>query len=637
MSSSIFHKDLLVVPPEATFGPKNHSDDFILSHRLKKIFPENNTPVGENSSIRFHLYGAGQHLDTRSVRLFFTANINSTLPYTSKTPSSESEKKFNNRLAVAPIRFNDWIGSLFKTLEVRLNNQTLISRIDSRNILHHVVGLYTVNQTWRRSSSGQNEGYLNSLAYRNIHGNLVESTSWQKALISRRPIQYCIEFDLENIFKTQKYIPMDMVRSLDIELTTEYNVRAITRDHTNLGYGLANVNTKTLYDPFVKAGSGYLNRSVFNDMQVGSDNSYHLTEGVQTDREIKNIGGTVTGTTQAKNLHNTVSIANRGTGWYNAQIAAGYTIKDYYITADFYQFNDAYRATLEQALMETGITLDMEGFLNISEALPTSTRHEVRIRRTLTSVKSLYICFELDKLVRSGVYPDPTFETGTSLNVSNKPQYFSDGLSTFERFGLKSYQILLNGVPVQGHEINCLYNDYGSQTVHSILNAEHIMETLKSFSTHGNHLVTGTDLSSNKYGVDDPTPLGSGAAVGTGGVAGSGMYDKGTITIADGAAAYTASKVHSDTNIAILRGGDYLREGVYHTTDSHAAVGVNKSPFVLGVNLEKSSQVSGSSMQEITILLNWAESSPEGLTCHSFLSYDQHLEIKPGFEFVLHE
>jgi len=394
MSSSLFHKDLLVVPPEATFGPKGHTDDFIISHRLKKIFPENTATVKENSSIRFHLYGAGQHLDMRSVRLFFTAKMDTTLPLDSSTEKEVKEHK--SRLGVAPIRFNDWIGSLFRTVEIRLNNQTLISRIDYRNVLHHIIGLYTVNEDWRRSVSGQNEGYFNSLCYRNTSGDLVPTNAWQKTMLSRTPTQYCIEFDLENIFKTQKYIPMDLVRSIDIELTTEYNHRVICRDHTNIGYGLqSGPATKNEDRPFIAFGHAHGLRTASG---VATDDAGFVSVGLKlsSGSEIKMADFSTSSTQQ---LADEVKLQNTSDGWYGTQIGAGYSIDNYYITADFYQFNDAYRATLEQSLMEKGITFNMQGFINVTESLPTATRHEIRIRRSLTSVKSLYMSFELDSMI----------------------------------------------------------------------------------------------------------------------------------------------------------------------------------------------------------------------------------------------
>ena len=625
MSSSLFHKDLLVVPPEATFGPKGHTDDFITSHRLKKIFPENTATVKENSSIRFHLYGAGQHLDMRSVRLFFTAKMDTTLPLNSS--EEKNVKEHSSRLGVAPIRFNDWIGSLFRTVEVRLNNQTLISRIDYRNVLHHLIGLYTVNEDWRRSVNGQNEGYFNSLCYRNTNGHLVPTNAWQKTMLSRTPTQYCIEFDLENIFKTQKYIPMDLVRSVDIELTTDYNHRVICRDHSNLGYGNNNKQSKTSTTPFIRLGHGVQLREV---SAVSATDGGFVTADLQlsTGSEIKMKDF---GHSTRQQLLDEVDKQNTADGWYGTQIGAGYSIDNYYITADFYQFNDAYRATLEQSLMEKGITFNMQGFINVTESLPTATRHEIRIRRSLTSVKSLYMSFELDSMIRNGLVKGSDGEL---------TRFYPDALSSFQRFGLKSYQVLLNGVPIQGHRID---TNYGDGTVGSeVINAEHILETLKSFSTHGNHLVTGLDQASNKYQV---TPLHGDISldIPVGDVTNLAqtltVVSSGTPTTTTYSTTLDAKYATQNANQSIARicSGDYMKDGVYYTSSDTRQSGLDTAPFILGVNLEKSSQVSGSSMQELVVLLDWDKTTPAGLMVHSFLSYDQHLEIRPGFDFVVHE
>ncbi len=680
MSSSIFHKDLLVVPPEATFGPDAHSDDFILAHRLKKIFPENQSTVSENNTIRFHIYGAGQHLDTRSVRLFFTAQMNTTVPYTKGEDEykNEANRKRNTRLAVLPIRFHDWIGSLFRTVEIRLNNQTLISRIDYRNILHHIQALYIVNQAWRSSIQGQNEGYLNSLAYRNVKGELVPTNAFQKAQLSLRPIQFCIEFDLENIFKTQKYIPMDLVRSIDIELTTEYNNRVIVREHTDIGYGVGNYILKNENTPFYQTGAGAKARKKTNlkdarivyDQTVWTTNKKVSTEIVDfkykastgfEDVDIAHKGGILSGeststTTKTttlsdiaylENLTQTTVILDDGkfntyvkpddvweylndaNGYYGKEIDRGYKIVDYYLTADFYQFNDSYRATLEQALMSTGIVLPMESFLNVSEVLPASSRHEIRVRRSLTSVKSVYMCFELPSIVRDGRY---NYSTG-------KYKYFTDCLALFQRFGLKSYQVLLNGVPVQGHQIQCQYGQARDGSETPMNNAEHILETMKAFSTHGNHVVTGMDLASDKYSLINHTfePYSTNIFHQHNFV----TANSGTDVEIKSSAAKLSDLDNNYTTInqliAIQKSGDYVSDGKYHTTDMSEMSGINKQHFIIAVNLEKSTQVSGSSMQEIVTLLDWEDTTPEGLMVHTFLHYDQHLEIRPGFDFVIHE
>ena len=655
MSSSIFHKDLLVVPPEATFGPDAHSDDFILAHRLKKIFPENQSTVSENNTIRFHIYGAGQHLDTRSVRLFFTAQMNTTVPYTdgNTETTADENKKRNNRLAILPIRFHDWIGSLFRTVEIRLNNQTLISRIDYRNVLHHIQALYIVNQAWRSSIQGQNEGYLNSLAYRNVKGELVPTNAFQKAQLSLRPIQFCIEFDLENIFKTQKYIPMDLVRSIDIELTTEYNNRVIVRDHTDIGYGPTNHNLKNEETIFYRTGYGSKHRNDAKMFEAGSK-GYNLTTDIKTkiydfhylqngtttwastevaqkeglsssDNKLHHIAynglktaAVAPGTATPLDLNNSYDYFNDANGYYGKEIGAGYKITDYYLTADFYQFNDSYRATLEQALMSTGIVIPMESFLNVSEVLPKSSRHEIRIRRSLTSVKSIYLSFELSSINRTGQYVD-----------GNIKRYYSDTLALFRRFGLKTYQVLLNGVPVQGHQINCSYGRAEDNTETSTLNAEHILETMKAFSTHGNHLVTGMDLAADKFSLvkhqgDQYS-----------------MRPVGLKTFADDdeidAANLNNNTAVVERQFAAVQSGDYVSDGKYYSSDMSEVSGINNQHFIIAVNLEKSTQVSGSSMQEIVVLLDWEKSTPEALTVHSFIHYDQHLEIRPGFDFVIHE
>jgi len=564
MASSIFHKDLLVVPPEAQYHPKGHSDDLIVSHRLKKVFPENTTPVGENSSIRFHIYGAGQHIDMNSVRLFFNVRRNTTAAEQTTNTGKEQLAK----LASAPIRFQEWIGSLFRTVEIRLNNQTLISRIDYRNILHHITGIYTINEAWKQSSNGANEGYVNQLAYRNYLGELVPANSFQKAVLATHDQQYCIQFDLENIFTTQKYVPLDLVRSIDIELITEYNNRVLVRDFCQLGH---NYNSQTSFSyPFITHGKG--------------------TAATDSNIELAGAAGIELSQYNSKSKSELITIndnLNGAGGYYSEEIGKGYLISDYYLTADFYQFSDSYRAQLEQTLLSTGIIFPMRGFINISEQLTPGTRHEIRIRRSLTSVKTLFLSFELDSLSTKG-----------ELEVNGSKQYFADPMSTFLRHNLKSYQVLLNGVPIQGHRIDTSYiapgDAYGSTK-----NAEHILENNKAFKIHGNHVISGTSSAfTSKFQL-----------------------------------------VPIEVNDSVLLGELCFESanGVVYSSAAGLKTAQTDEKFVIGVNLEKCRTVSGSSMQEIVVLFEWEQSTPQNLQLMSFLYYDQHLEIRPGFDFILHE
>jgi hypothetical protein len=505
-----------------------------------------------------------------SVRLFFNVRRNTT---TATTTTQEGQEQLA-KLASAPIRFQEWIGSLFRTVEIRLNNQTLISRIDYRNILHHITGIYTINEAWKQSSNGANEGYVNQLAYRNHLGELIPANSFQKAVLATYDQQYCIQFDLENIFTTQKYVPLDLVRSIDIELITEYNNRALVRDFCQLGS--SSDVSHSFYKPFISHGDDQL-----------ATTSNVILDG--TDTELKDLYQL-----NDLNLVSLNDVCNGPGGYFNEEIGKGYLISDYYVTADFYQFSDSYRAQLEQTLLSTGIIFPMRGFINISEQLTPGTRHEIRIRRSLTSVKTLFMSFELDSLSTKGEVVD----------IDNDKQYFTDPMSTFLRHNLKSYQVLLNGVPIQGHKIDTSYiapgDGYGSTK-----NAEHILENNKAFKIHGNHVVSGTSSAfTNKFQL---VPV----------------RRNHTDVARSGTLCYHGGGGGGD--IGLISTSPRLLEG---KTDEK---------FVIGVNLEKCRTVSGSSMQEIVVLFEWERSTPQNLQLMSFLYYDQHLEIRPGFDFILHE
>lgn len=607
-SNNLFNKNFLIVPPEAAYAPEPHSDDFILSHRLKKIWPETNAVLGENASMRFHIYGAGQHLDTKSLRLFFKAKA----LYPSGNEATDSLSTFEY---YEPTRFTDWIGSIFRTVEIRLNNQTLISRIDYRNILHNMISLFTVPDTWKSSVAGQNEFYCKKLMYRTPAGFVRFAPSSTLMELSKKEQSYCIEFDLENIMQSQKYIPMDLVRSIDIELITDSFRRVITKD-----WGTFNASTFTI-DNSITQANGYtdLGRALKNNLTYAPDQPFDsmahnilyldaeqleeqkatiTADEIEWNAKLSWSFDATTGETKQYATRDAYQAAKDN--HQQSELYRTYQVRDYYMTADFYTFNDAYRASLEQALLTSGITIPMDSWLTVTENINRNSTHEIRIRRSLTSLKTLLISFE-----------SPKATSECQITIDGKTQYVSDGLSHFDLYGLKSYQVVLNGVPIQGHKISTDYSKYSRQRGDD--NAEHIYETLKAFSIHGDTVITGAQ----------------GDGLSKGGAESSSVYDANTVVEApyfQNFLEYTEGKALSPAN-------------ALHSYDQIPDYRHMKQNNIIAVNFEKSSQVSGESMEELVILLEFDQTKmpTDGMLAHCFLHYDQHLEIRGGYDFTIHE
>jgi len=614
--NNLFNKNFLVVPPEAAYTPLPHSDDFILSHRLKKIWPETNSTLGENASMRFHIYGAGQHLDTKSLRLFFKARC--------RYPNGDGP--LNTFDYYEPTRFTEWIGSIFRTVEVRLNNQTLVSRIDYRNILHNMISLYTVPDSWKSSIAGQNEFYCNKLMYRTSSGEMKYAPASTLMELSKKDQSYCLELDLENILQTQKYLPMDLIRSIDIELITDTFKRVTTKD-----WGTLNAATFKLGDPFgepqtyvriatdgvnptlldrsdgSKVAVTYKNTQAFDSMTNNIRDISELLPNEKTEITAQQI---IWDPELAYSINDNGNVSTYGT--YDEYKAAKdsersknslwrtFEVSEYYMTADFYTFSDAYRASLEQALLSTGVLIPMESWLTVTENITKGSTHELRIRRSLTSLKTLLISFENAKLI-----------SDCQVDTPDGKIYVSDGLSHFDLYGLKNYQIMLNGIPIQGHKIKTSYTQ-GSRAQEDD-NAEHIYETLKAFSIHGDTMITGSQGDGLfKSGPELPSIYTADDLLGVG-------YYESLLRAPDAEDIHPEQAPRSFDQVP-----DYRRM---------------KQNNIIAVNFDKSTQVSGESMEELVILLEFDQEKipAEGLLAHCFLHFDQHLQIKPGYDFTIHE
>ena len=182
-----FHNTKSNIPVEATFTQAEHSNDHILNKRTVKYFPEDTSAKGPGSIARFHMFHSGMMLDPKSMALFMDVQLNSDA---------------NGRV------FDSYAGSLFKSITLRLNNSFEVHRIEDANILHNAISWYTLDKNHKDSVLGEIQGYKH---YRGYANNLY---THHDSVVRR----VMIRWDLLGLLTINRFISMDHVRSLDIEI-----------------------------------------------------------------------------------------------------------------------------------------------------------------------------------------------------------------------------------------------------------------------------------------------------------------------------------------------------------------------------------------------------------------------------------
>lgn len=218
------------VPVEATYGRTAHTDEHVKHKELIKKFPDNTSPAQPGSVVRYHIANSGKMLDPKSIVWYFDI----TIPVGAGTHAM----------------FQGSAHSLIQSIEIRLNNTDLIERVENYNILrgnlHNFLAPGThqyVNHSIVDRLDGSCVGRYSSVREaRNTHlayddlidgvaGNADENTalvtSAEESKVTNHWIAYgadstaklALRFDLLGFLNQNKFIPMDAIRSLDIEIT----------------------------------------------------------------------------------------------------------------------------------------------------------------------------------------------------------------------------------------------------------------------------------------------------------------------------------------------------------------------------------------------------------------------------------
>jgi hypothetical protein len=250
-----------------------------------------------------------------------------------------------------------------------------------------------------------------------------------------------------------------------------------------------------------------------------------------------------------------------------------YIVENVYGAAEEYDLSQSYLGSLKNVLATTGLTCEFDSYLSYPFILKNNNPEQsVRLWRRLTSLKSIYF----------GIYR----ESNTIADEEKK----QDNLARFDKAGLESYQIFLDGRPLSARPISTsTLDDVGSYI--SGINAgsnfsESTFELMKALRYHGN-------------------------------VKNSPCLDRLDVT-QDG-----LNNVYNNVD-----GSDFKT-----TCDYHA------KPFcIYGVDLEKSQMLSGTNLSnELCIQLKFRQNFPLvnfSNHMHVFLHYDKRVTIHSGLRIT---
>ncbi len=176
---AFFHPNTSHVPVEASFHPPEHSDTHIQSKSLYYCYPENKQDKGPNDILRFHISTPTKLIDTRSIAFFFTFKAG-------------SDKQDDHA---------EYADTLIKSLKVSFNNSQTVEFIEDYNRLHNVLKPYVMT----KDSS-------------NNHEMLLQGASDWFNNANDEEIQICLKFSFSGILGINKYLPMDSIGTLDLEI-----------------------------------------------------------------------------------------------------------------------------------------------------------------------------------------------------------------------------------------------------------------------------------------------------------------------------------------------------------------------------------------------------------------------------------
>jgi hypothetical protein len=177
---AFFHPNTSHVPVEASFHPPEHSDTHIQSKSLYYCYPENKQDKGPNDILRFHISTPTKLLDTRSLAFFFTFKA-----------GANKDKDYA-----------EYADTLIKSLKVSFNNSQTVEFIEDYHRLHNVLKPYVMT----KEPTSTHEMVLQGPA------------SWFNNASAATDRQICLKFSFSGILGINKYLPMDSIGTLDLEI-----------------------------------------------------------------------------------------------------------------------------------------------------------------------------------------------------------------------------------------------------------------------------------------------------------------------------------------------------------------------------------------------------------------------------------
>ena len=176
---AFFHPNAKNVPVEATFHPNPHSDSYITQKELYRCFPENKQDKGPGDIIRFHVSTPNRLVDTRSIAFFFHLNM---------TNQNESRGEAS---------FHYTADTLIKSLQVSFNNSHTVEFLEEYHRMFNIFKPYIseIDESSHRSA---------------LLGGVWNTLGTTK--------QICLKFEMSGVLGINKYLPMDFLGTLDLEI-----------------------------------------------------------------------------------------------------------------------------------------------------------------------------------------------------------------------------------------------------------------------------------------------------------------------------------------------------------------------------------------------------------------------------------
>jgi hypothetical protein len=495
---ALFSKKYLSVPTELTFHPKAHSDDVILNKQTVKIDPyTSKTTFLPGDDIQIKITG-DKAVDLRTIILNFTCRMKNSAGVTQGTgdaiPAFEnpsdifwsSNPKYTEALAALNecpvVHFHNWIGSIFRTFNLRLNDTVQIENIDHYNRLRHALSKLTVNNGYKCSQYGAMEGWhpdwLDPLASTSV-GYSADGASGIPYLSNNNRCE--TETPLVN---TQYHNSNDGVFTYTATATqlivTSTNgaqtplipngtqlitsgttpdtwaladkvfVQSLATISTNVyTYNIQNPNSKTITTGGTEANLSFVEQ--YHDLSsrptIRNISYYDRYRAGVIERQYSirlDLSGllgrlpkllylpTIGSLDMYMRFEDPAKVINLDD---QASGPVSYEVTNIHTQCEMFDLSQAYLNSLKTVLDDQGMVLELDTYLTYEFPLDQSSAQTIRLWRRLVSLKGIYF----------GIYRE-----NQDLKYERKK---TDVLSRYDHAGLKEYQLYIDGRPVQAHPI----------------------------------------------------------------------------------------------------------------------------------------------------------------------------------------